>query len=253
MDRVRGATALTVFLLVVAVACEPSTAPPEAERAGEMVPVYFIDGHGLTAVYKSLPSGDPADGLFELLKGGPERDDLRSLLPEAATLVASTETESDESLRLQIHDAFWDMPAGERFAAAAQIVYTYASLEEGKRVLLMEGTVPGVIEDGSGMTLDQPLSTDSFGDLSPWVQVQQPVPGATVGRSFPVVARVRPGTTAEIEVIGSNGEPLGSPRELDPSTVVKLEPAHAGSVTLRIIVRDGGAKHTTEMPLEVVP
>ena len=87
--------------------------------------MYFVDGHGLTAVYKEVGSDDVTLELFDLIKeGSEEREELQTFVPESAELVATTETESDESLRLELDESFWGLPQGERFAAAAQIMYT---------------------------------------------------------------------------------------------------------------------------------
>lgn len=217
-----------------------------------MIPVYFVDGHGLSAVYRELGSTDITVELFDLLMEGPgEREDLQSFLPPDAELIATTESESDESMRLELGDVFWDLPPGERFAAAAQIAYTYASLEEGKRLFLMDGTVPGEITDGSGEAVEQPLGAESFGDLRPWAQVQQPVAGASVRHSFPVAAIVKPGANAELQVF-QDGEEVTTPVQLDGETVLNIDMEVEGAIVVRIVTRsDDGSEHITEIPLEI--
>ena len=216
------------------------------------MPVYFVDGHGLTAVYKEALSEDITTALFDLIKEGPgERDELRNFVPGAAELVATTETESDESLRLELDESFWELSPGERFAAAAQITYTYATLEEGKRLILLDGPVPGELQDGNGELLRQPLTPGSFGDLAPWVQVQQPVAGAVVRHSFPLVALTPPGTLGTVEVLHS-GEGAAPAMKLKETTEVNIAPGLRGEIILRITVEErGGGRHVTEIPLEL--
>ena len=249
---------IALTLWVSLAACEvgpldPADEPNAAEASGEMVPVYFIDGHGLTAVYRSLSGRDITTELFDLVAEGPGgREELRSFLPADAELVATTESESDESLRLELGEGFWALPPGERFAAAAQITYTYASLEEGKRLFLMDGTVPGEIDDGSGNAVEQPLGTGSFGDLAPWVQVQQPVAGAAVRHSFPVAALIKPGAVAKVQVF-QDGEGVSMPVRLKGTTNVNVDMKVKGEIIVRIVTRlEDGSKHTTEIPLEIV-
>lgn len=242
---------LAVLLLVLG-ACDKASPESTGSTLSETVPIYFVDGHGLTAVYRELPGGDVTMELFRLIQEGPgDRAELQTFVPRSAELIATTETESDESLRLELDDAFWDLPAGERFAAASQIVHTYASLEEGKRLLLLEGPVPGELEDGNGNTLRQPLTPDSFGDLAPWVQVQQPVAGATVRHSFPLVALLKAGAVGTVEVI-QDGEVAMPTTKMDETTVINIEPALRGEITLRITVKEAGeGGHVTDIPLHL--
>ena len=241
-----------IALLLTLGACDPSNGETAPAGETESVPVYFLDGHGLTAVYKELSGKDITLELFSLIKQGPgDRDELRSFVPDDAELVATTETESDESLRLELDDAFWELPPGERFAAAAQIAYTYASLEEGKRLLLLDGTVPGELQDGNGELVEQPLTAESFGDLAPWVQVQQPVAGATVRHSFPLVTASRPGTEGTVEIFVDE-ESVVPAVGLEETTVIDVEPALSGDIIVRITMTDeDGGKHITELPLHL--
>lgn len=247
---------LALTLALTLAACEMGPLDPADENAartrGELVPVYFVDGHGLTAVYKEAAGSDITTELFELVREGPgDRSDLRSFIPGEADLIAATETESDESLRLELSSAFWELPAGERFAAAAQIAFTYASLEEGKRILLLDGTVPGELRDGNGDPVRQPLTSRSFADLQPWVQVQQPVAGASVPHSFPVRALLVEGTDATVDVLQGDRTVIND-LALEPTTVVELEPGLEGEILLRISVTGTDeAEHITEMLLRL--
>lgn len=249
----KSLTCIAAGLILFLGGCDDSSSP-EARGSGatETVPVYFVDGHGLTAVYKNFGGSDITTELFDLIKEGPgNRQELRTFVPESAELIATTETESDESLRLELSGAFWELPQGERFAAAAQITSTYASLEEGKRLFLLDGPVPGELQDGNGELLEQPLTTNSFGDLAPWIQVQQPVAGATVRHSFPLVALLQAGSTGTVDVL-HDGEHAAPPVPLKETTVINLQPALRGEITLQITVKDEtGASHVTEIPLEV--
>ena len=245
-------TCIAVASLVFFGACDRVSEGGSAKSAAETVPVYFVDGHGLTGVYKDIQGEDITLELFDLIKEGPgEREELQTFVPDSAEIIATTETESDESLRLELNGAFWDLPQGERFAAAAQIVHTYASLEEGKRLLLLDGTVPGELQDANGELLRQPLTPESFNELAPWALIQQPVAGAVVRHSFPVVALLQPGTEATVDVL-HDGEHAMPAMQLEETTVVNIEPALRGQVTLRITVKEkDGSEHRTDIPLEV--
>ena len=117
--------------------------------------------------------------------------------------------------------------------------------------MLLDGPVPGELQDGNGKALRQPLTTSSFGDLVPWVQVQQPVAGATVRHSFPLQAELQPGAQGTVEVL-HDGEGAIPALRLEESTVVNLQPGIRGEIILEITVKErGGGRHVTQIPLEV--
>lgn len=212
--------------------------------------MYFFAGHALNAEYVEVAGTNPEQELVEALADGPARRNLKNFVPEDAQLESAGETE--EQLKLTLSDEFWELPVGERYAAAAQVVFTMAVLEEGKRVFLLDDVVPGAIVDGDGDELAQPLSRTDFEDVRPWVEVQQPAAGAVLsGDAFPVVAEVRGRAVAAL--VDSNGTGLDTPLK-NGEAVLRLpdrpdgedEPVEASVV---ITVIEGGRRYVTNVPV----
>jgi hypothetical protein len=209
--------------------------------------VYFLEGHGLMPEFRRLPPGNPVDGLLQMLVDGPRDQSRETFLPGDAAVVSTTERDADESLAVELNDAFWALPEGERFAAASQIVYTVATLEAGHTVFLLDGTVPGDIRDGNGDRVKQPLTRDALGELKPWIQVSQPVPGAVVGRSIPVQATLRtPDATA---VLVQQDDLLARGRLDGGRVLLEVGSGKPGPATLVIELSADGEKHTVRLPL----
>jgi hypothetical protein len=218
-----------------------------AQPTGEYVAVYFLEGHGLIPEFRRLTRGDPVDALLQMLVDGPRGAGRRTFLPSDTAVLDTQEREADESLAIVLGEEFWELPDGERFAAASQIVYTVATLEEGRTVFLLEGTVPGVIKDGNGDRVEQPLTRDVLGELKPWIQVSQPVAGAVVGRSIPIQTQLRgPDATA---VLVQDDDLLARGR-LDGGTVLlEVGPGRPGPAELVIELTADGDRHTIRVPL----
>jgi hypothetical protein len=218
-----------------------------AQPKGEYVPVYFLEGHGLMPEFRRLPPGDPVDGLLQMLVDGPRNQSRETFLPGDTAVVDTAERDADESLAIELNTAFWALPEGERFAAASQIVYTVATLEEGRTVFLLDQTVPGDIRDGNGDRVDQPLTREALGELKPWIQVSQPVPGAVVGRSIPVQATLRaPDATA---VLVQQDDLLARGRLDGGRVLLEVGSGEPGAATLVIELSADGEKHTVRLPL----
>ncbi|HEU4480866.1 MAG TPA: GerMN domain-containing protein [Actinomycetota bacterium] len=207
----------------------------------------MIDGHALLPTYRPLPAGDPASALVGLLADLVAEGGLRNFVPPTTRVTSEAENESDRTMQVGLSDDFWALPEGERYAAAAQIVYTLATIEEGKRLLLLDGTVPGQLHDGDGQPLGLPLTRASFSELEPWIQLVQPVAGATVSGSFPLRIITRDALPATAEVETSHGS--RTIELVDGSGRINLPPGASGDMTLRVIVRDRGGPHTVEVPL----
>lgn len=168
------------------------------------MPVYFFADHALNAEYVSIEGTEPERAIFAAIAAGPSRDDLRSFVPEETALEGVGETQ--EKLKLTLSEEFWDLPVGERYAAAAQVTFTMAVLEEGKEIFLLDEVVPGPIVDGNGEELPQPLSREDFADVRPWVEVQQPAAGTILSEApFPVVAEVRGRAVAQLVGVSGGG------------------------------------------------
>lgn len=214
-----------------------------------MVAVFFFDGHALLPEYHELGSGDPADALVTLIERGP--DEALSNFVVEASFVAASEREGLEQISLELSDEFWERPPGEVYAAAAQIVFTLATLEEGKEVLLLDGTVPGEVLDGSFEPIDQPLARSDFADVRPWVEVAQPVAGSTVGSVFPVSLALREGR-ATVTLSSDNGP--DSTLTMRKGTALITTEAERGPAELAVVVTDrAGTDHTVRVPLILVP
>ena len=212
--------------------------------------MYFFAGHALNAEYVSIDAGGaPEEAIFSAIVDGPQRDGLRNFLPADSTVEGVGETQ--EKLKLTLSEEFWELPVGERYAAAAQVTFTMAVLEEGKEVFLLEDVVPGPIVDGDGEELQQPLSREDFKDVRPWVEVQQPAAGAVLGKSFPVVAEVRGRATAVVRTPDGLSPPM--PLRKGHADMRMLsdgdEPVQG---TVVITVSDGGFDHVTEVPVTLL-
>lgn len=241
-------------MLVAGISCTagPSekTSPPEQQ---DIAPIYFFSGHALIAEYRPFAGQAPEQAIFEEIARGPEDAALRNFVPQDAVLESAGE--SEEKLKLTLSEHFWDLPVGERYAAAAQITFTMAVLEEGKAIFLLDEVVPGAILDGNGEELTQPLTRDDFEDVRPWVEVQQPAAGAVLsGDSFPVLASLRGRATASLSV---DGEPGPSVQVIDGMARVpipQLEGRSSGSeadAVMEIFVMSGGERHVTRLPLKL--
>jgi hypothetical protein len=232
------------------VACtgDDDRAPDRASAPeGDYVPAYFLEGHGLMPEFRRLPAGDPVDGLLGMLVDGPRNPERETFLPEDAAVVDTSEREADESLAITMNDSFWALPDGERFAAASQIVYTVATLEEGRTVFLIDGTVPGEIRDGNGDAVKQPLTRDALDELKPWIQVSQPVPGAVVGKTIPVQAQLQ-GEDA-IAVLIQQDDLLARGRLEGGRALLEVGRGEPGAATLVIELTADGERHTVRLPL----
>lgn len=238
---------------MLATACSGDDPAPETAPDGDYVAVYFVDGHGLVPEFHRIPAGGPVQGLIELLGDGPgdrTTDGITNFVPPDA-FVDVSEREGREQLAIELSNSVWGMPPGERFAALAQIVYTVATLEEGKTVLLLDGTVPGEILDSSFEPVQQPVDRSTFAELEPWIQVASPVAGATVGTTVPVRLQLRDLQGRATVTLRSDGEVISEVQTTGEDSMT-FDPSDAsGELTLVIEMRDrSGARHRTAMPLQ---
>jgi hypothetical protein len=189
---------LTGLLLVSCTNIGVSDSPRRPPRS-QFVAVYFFDGAALAPEYNPLPRAAPQDAIMSLLLDGPSTDGWTTALAPH-TLLLSTD-EVDERLVLQMSSAFWSGSKEAVRKRAAQIVYSMATLEEGKEVTLLDGFSPGAIAGARGRPLKQPLERGDFADLQPWIQVLQPVAGALVANPIPIRVIVRGHDRASVEVV----------------------------------------------------
>lgn len=239
----------TALLFLLVGACTGSTEEPPQTVKPEFVPVYFFAGHALNAEYTPVEGTDPEQAIFDAITSGPQREDLKNFVPSETVLEAVGEAE--EKLKLTLSEHFWNLPVGERYAAAAQVTFTMAVLEEGKEVFLLDDVVPGAIIDGDGRELPQPLSREDFSDVRPWAEVQQPAAGAILsGKLVPVIAEVR--GRASVALTDAQGIGLEIPMRAGMATL-RLPKFTGGQGTVEaavnIVVTEGGERYVTEVPV----
>lgn len=177
-------------------------APPEG--SGAVVAVYFFDGDVLVPEYRALPGGNPQRAFVDLLEEGPRHEALESRFAErgggAFERGGETATRSGEALVFGLTEAFWDAPDPLLYERTAQLVFTAASLEAGKQVVLLRNGVPASSVRADGSELDLYLERADFRDVHPWIEIAQPVAGAVVGRTIPVSFTVRFDEPVRIDV-----------------------------------------------------
>jgi hypothetical protein len=235
-----------VAAALLCTSCTGGVETPSKDR-GELVPIYRFDGHALLPEYEPLPEGDPAQGLIGLLGDPPNDSNLSSFVPEGSFESSSEREGAREQLVLRLSDRFWDRPAGEVYAGAAQIIFTVATLEQGREVLLLDGTVPGEVLDGSFEPVVQPLDRELFEDVKPWIELVRPVAGAVVGKRLPVEVRLRQGT-ADVELLRATQgveEVLAGERTRSGSVILQVEADAGGNVILSVEV----GEHSVRVPL----
>lgn len=237
----------SLLLIVLLLSSCTGEADTSSKEQGELVAIYRFDGHALLPEFEPLPSGDPVEGLIALLGEPSGNNDLVSFVPKGSYESSSEREGATEQLVLRLSDAFWDRPAGEVYAGAAQIVFTVATLEQGREVLLLDGTVPGEVLDGSFEPIDQPLNRELFADVKPWIEIIRPVAGAAIGSRLPVEVRLRQGM-ADIELLrAAQGveQVLAGERTRSGSAILEVEDAPSGDVILSIEV----GEHSVRIPL----
>lgn len=183
-----------------------------------------------------------------MLEEGPTVDGHQNFVPEDSFVDAS-EDDSAQRLVVELSEGFWSQPPGEQYAAAAQITFTLAGLEEGKELLLLNGTTPGELLDGSFASVEQPVGRSTFDDVRPWVQITQPVAGAVVGSNIPVSVQLREGI-ARAEIRDGERTLATDAIRADSTARLKVAGSHQGEIELVITIRGGvGDFHVVRMPL----
>lgn len=187
-----------------------------------------------------------------LLETGSEQDH-RNFVPPDAFLAASEREAESEQITIELADAFWSLPAGETYAAAAQIVYTLSTLEGGKEVLLLDGTVPGEVVDGSFEPMEQPLTRAHFDDVAPWIEIVQPVAGSVVGHTLLISVRSRSDRLLAV-ITGPGGASIAQRRiKAGGAEQIELPNATEGPVSLSITTTGPDPGHEVILPLVVAP
>lgn len=184
-----------------------------------------------------------------MLARGPRSEELASALPSDARV--TDVFEAKEGFLLELNEPFWSRDDEAVRRAAAQIVFTLATLEEGKRITFFDGLVPGAIPARDGSPLDQPVTRADFGELRPWIEVGQPVAGAVVARSVPVRLQLR-STRRAIAVVTARGETIARrPVDEDDSLMLPLVNAQEG--TISITTTTTGGTHMVKLPVRFPP
>jgi hypothetical protein len=226
----------------------PTPERPTDRQTPEYAAVYFLEGHGLAPEFRELPAGEPAAGLIELLNEGSSYEGRTNLVP-AGTVALEVRAAEPDGVAVELGEVFWSLPEGERFAAAAQMVYTLGALEDGRNIVLMQGFVPGEIRDANGELLTQPLTRANFEELEPWVELLQPAPGAIVSGRFPLVVRQRVEGRVQATLHGDDGRVLSSVRTTTGEATMRVPGGTEGPLTLRVLapITAGGVE--LEVPL----
>jgi hypothetical protein len=158
--------------------------------------------------------------------------------------------EIDEGLLLEMSDGFWRAEAAARAKMAAQIVYTMAALEDGKEVRFLKGALPAPIEIADGSKVTRPVTRHDYGAFQPWIQVTQPVAGATVGAAIPIELILRdPGPV--VVRLRSDGKTIGRMVLEGGSGSLDIEGAGPGAVVLFVSTGVGGKNHSVGIPLRI--
>jgi hypothetical protein len=239
------------LLLLVLIAC--TTAQQQAPRSEtipqpSLAPVFFFDGDGMIAEYIELGEGEAPEQLFNALVAGPVRRDLTTELPADAELRG--EFEQDETLFLDISESFWQGSVETERRRIAQVLYTMASLEEGRsvRLLAFEGATQPV-RDLVAETLDR---TD-VADLRPWIHVIQPVAGSRVSTSMPVRVELRDSARARALILdASTGRRLDATDLLDGEALMRLSSATPQQVIVRVVSAGSAGRHHADLEVSFV-
>ncbi len=202
----------------------------------------------LAPEYRLLPDGDPQRRFVELLTQGSEG----ALENRWATDIGyerggESSNRDGEALVFGLSEAFWDASDRVVYERTAQLVYTVAALEAGKQVLLLRNGVPARAVRPGGEQLDLYLERADFADIAPWIEIGQPVAGATVGRTIPVSFSVSKARAVRVDVL-SGGSVLKSVRLTSPGGSLRM-PANAGADAATVRFSQGS--HWVDVPVRV--
>jgi hypothetical protein len=121
--------------------------------------------------------------------------------------------ESEAGALVELNAAFWNAGDQEIRQAAAQIVFSLATLEGAQSVTLLRGLTPGPVPG-----VAQPIIRADLARYRPWLLVRQPVAGALVGDEVPIDVDARIGYPLAIRFAqdGRRSGPvaIGEPRSM---------------------------------------
>jgi hypothetical protein len=160
--------------------------------------------------------------------------------------------ELEEGLLLEMSEPFWTAPAERRIGAAAQIVYTMAALEDGKRVTFLRGALPHPIETGSGLRSRGPVARGLYSNMGPWIVTSQPVAGSTVGTQIPLRARLRGRGSLTAALVVEERTVARVTAETGMATI-EVPQGVGGPAIVRVSGRLEGALRYVEIPLTIAP
>ena len=246
-------SAALALALVLGCACtdagpSPDASPNEEARVS-YAPVYFIDGPALVPEFIELAEGEPVEQLFAALVTGPTRGSWRTALTESMQLRG--EFERAETLQLDPGDEFWDGPTELVKQRAAQIVYTMASLEEGRQVRLLFLGAPSrqPLRKLFGHTVGR---EDLAGVFDASIQVVAPVPGSLVSTRFPVRVALVGIDKARVVIEDVDGTVLAQALLRDGEALIHLPADTPDQLELRIEATNGNHLHPVGYPLRFV-
>jgi len=200
----------------------------------------------LAPEYRTLPDGDPQRRLVELLASGSEAE-LQSRWTDIAYGRGGESSNTDgEALVFGLGEAFWDASDRVLYERTAQLVFTVAALEAGKQVVLLRNGVPARAVRPDGERLDLFRERADFADVAPWIEIGQPVAGATVGRTIPVSFSLSKDRDVRVDVL-TGGSVVKSVHLHSPGGSVRV-PDNAGGDAR---VRFSQGNYSVDVPVRV--
>jgi hypothetical protein len=233
------------LLLLILLACTSTTSAidrPIERSPGRpsFAPVYFYDGDGLIPEFIELEGTEVPTQLVAALAAGPERADLTSSIPVDTTVRG--EFERHEILHLDLAGSFWSAEPSALRPRMAQVIFTMASLEEGRSVRLLLFGAP----DSKLLRafVSRPLARTEFRDLRPWIQVVRPVPGSLVSSEIPVEVELRGDEAANVEARdAATGSTIATATLDEGSGVLEIPDSAPARLVLRITYGDTTKHH----------
>lgn len=194
-----------------------------------------------------MPEGDPQKRFVELLAAGPEAG-LENRWSTGIEYERGGETSNKrgEALVFGLGETFWNTSDRLLYERAAQLVFTVAALEAGKQVVLLRNGVPARAVRPNRGELDLYLERADFADVAPWIEIGQPVAGATVGRTIPISFSVSGDAPVRVDVV-SDGSVVSSVRLRSPGGSIRVPLVADGEA----IVRFSQGDHSVDVPVRV--
>lgn len=194
-----------------------------------------------------MGDGDPQRRFVELLASGSEAELQNRWAADIDYERGGESSNRDgEALVFGLGKTFWDAPARVLYERTAQLVFSVAALEAGKQVVLLRNGVPARAVRPDGEQLGLYLERADFADVAPWIEIGQPVAGATVGRTIPVSFSVSKSRGVQVDVL-VDGSVVKSMRLGAPGGTVRVSANAGGEATVRFTQGD----YSVDVPVRV--